>query len=236
MGEAARAHVPGRSSTRPALHHATEFDRNSSGRSTAADTRARRRAAQERQTRLTESSRCFSLWPTRRHSNRRLFERSLCGKRLHLGLQEHATDRTIGRNAGNPSPSAPEAVFASSSRAAMSGSRARHQQWSRAFLMDRGYGLARFSAARRSSNSGILGSAAPTVVGSRHPPESGIDEAEPLLSNAHMRLVHPITSQRNRTPRYQAARRMPAPSRLPSVYPTQASAWRRLLRALGLDR
>jgi hypothetical protein len=71
---------------------------------------------------------------------------------------------------------------------------------------------------------------------SRHPSESGIDAPDQQFSNACMRLVHPITSQPIPAQQHQPARRMPTPSRLPSIYPTQASAWRRLLRVLGLDR
>lgn len=153
--------------------------------------------------------------------------------RLQCILRQHATDRTIGRNAGNPSTSAAEAVVASSSRAAMSGSRARHQQWSRAFLMGFRLTGSRDTALVPQRDSGSLASA---VVESRHPPESGIDVSDQQFSNTCVRLVHPITSQPLPTPRYQPARRMSAPSRLPSIYPTQASAWRRLLRVLGLDR
>ncbi len=157
--------------------------------------------------------------------------------RLQCRLRKHATDRTIGRNAGNPSPSAAEAVIASSSRAAMSGSRARHQRWSRAFLMGSRMTGSIDTAQRATHRTAALGVSHPTVAESRRPPESGVDASEQQFSNACMRFVHPVTSHPLATPRCQPARRMLAPSRLPSVYSVlHESPWRRLLRALRLGR
>jgi len=51
-----------------------------------------------------------------------------------------------------------------------------------------------------------------------------------------MRIVHPITSQPLPMPRHHVFRKMPTPSRLPSVYPTQPSALQLLLRLLGIGR
>jgi hypothetical protein len=52
-----------------------------------------------------------------------------------------------------------------------------------------------------------------------------------------MRLVHPITSQplAVKLPS-RPVRRMPAPSRLPTVHATRPTALRRILRALGIGR
>ena len=96
-------------------------------------------------------------------------------------------------------------------------------------------GLARYSTAQRSSSRGI-GIGHPDRCGEQTSPGSGIDASEQQFSNACMRLVHPITSHSLATPSYQPARRMPASSRLPSVYFVQESPWRRLLRALRLGR
>jgi len=53
-----------------------------------------------------------------------------------------------------------------------------------------------------------------------------------------MRLVPPITfaSAMPATRLAKKPRKMPAPSRLPTVYPTQSSYLRRLLWALGFGR
>lgn len=93
------------------------------------------RAAARDETRFTASSLRFSTGPQGGPRSAGYLNDHCRAPRLQCSRRKHATDRTIGRNAGNPSPSAAESVIASSSRAAMSGSRARHQQWSRAFLM-----------------------------------------------------------------------------------------------------
>jgi hypothetical protein len=52
-----------------------------------------------------------------------------------------------------------------------------------------------------------------------------------------MRIVHPVTLQSLAAPiRKRTARRMPPPSRLPTLVPTQPSVFHRLLRSLGLGR
>ena len=81
---------------------------------------------------------------------------------------------------------------------------------------------------------------APTeaVVAHGHPPESGVDARGLKRFNSGMRLVPPITyaSAMPTTRQPKKPRKMRAPSRLPTVYPTQSSYLRRLLWALGFGR
>jgi hypothetical protein len=80
-------------------------------------------------------------------------------------------------------------------------------------------------------------------VGSRrrcvaHPgrtPKSGIDRFAKATFNTSMRSIHPVTSQPlTFASRSAAVRRMPAPSRLPTVVPTCPTPMQRVLRLLGL--
>ena len=194
------------------------------------------RAAARDETRFTASSLRFSHWPARRPTIRRVFERSLPSTSPTMQSPK-------ARNRPHDWAERREPVTQccrSRHRLVLKGCDVRKPSPPPAMVAGFSYGLASVGSLDTAPHSarpaGALGSATPTVVGSRHPPESGIDASEQQFSNACMRLVHPITSHSLATPSYQPARRMPASSRLPSVYFVQESPWRRLLRALRLGR
>jgi hypothetical protein len=67
------------------------------------------------------------------------------------------------------------------------------------------------------------------------PLNSGVDFATFAISNMHMQVVHPVTSRVLSVSRpVRAARKMPAPSRLPTVFLTRPTRMQRILRAIGI--